>query len=53
MYPFIKGTFHFLSYYEFTAGYATRNEHVNVFSYAEGLFVVEHVYGCFQHLFNK
>lgn len=34
MYPFIKAAFHLLSYHEFTAGYAARNEYVNVFSYA-------------------
>lgn len=56
MYPFIKGTFHLRSYYEFSAGYATRNEHVNGFSYAgsiESLFVVEYMYGGFQHLLIK
>lgn len=42
----MKGTFRLLSYYEFTAGYATRNDYVNAFGYtgsAGGLFAVEHM----------
>lgn len=53
--PFHRGYLSSFMYYKFTAACATRNEYVNVFSYAGStgdLFVVEHVYGGFQHLLN-